>query len=114
MDSLAFVASVAIVLVALHAVVAAYLYRAALPGDRGRDDRDESTDRRATYPTDRWLEATDGAHEATGSSETDETRQCHTCGSANEPGYQFCRNCVADLSGSERTPVSDGAGRLGS
>jgi hypothetical protein len=114
MDSLAFVVGVAVVLLALHAVVVAYLYRAALPGDREAGDTEASTDGRATYPTDRWLQSSEGTEETTSSTGDDDALQCPTCGSDNDPGYQFCRNCVADLSGSNRTPVSDGAGRLGS
>lgn len=48
----------------------------------------------------------DGAAEA---SDDEEVTRCAECGVANDPGYRFCRNCVAELPGA--TPAGTSPGR---
>lgn len=36
----------------------------------------------------------DGAAEA---SDEEDLQRCTECGATNDPGYRFCRNCVAEL-----------------
>ena len=102
MESLALVALLAALLVVLHVAVAAYLYRVTLSADGRRSDGDPRADQRATSPADRRFD--DG----------DETTACPTCGAPNDPSYQFCRRCVADLTGARGTADGVAAGRLGS
>lgn len=102
MESLAFVAAVAVLLVVLHAVVAAYVYRVANSGDGKLFEREASPDQRAVRPT------------AEPSEVPDDSVSCPTCGVPNDPSYRFCRLCVADLSGKQRASAEVAAGRLGS
>lgn len=102
MDSLVFVAGTAVLLVALHVAIAAYLYRVALGRDGPGSDAAATEDERPVLPTDRRAAS------------TDDTVSCPTCGAPNDPGYRFCRRCVADLSGRQPTNGSFAAGRLGS
>ena len=102
MESLAFVAAVALLLVVLHAVVAAYVYRVAHSGDGRLLEREASPDQRAVQRTDEPPEV------------PDDSVSCPTCGAPNDPSYQFCRRCVADLSGKQRASAEVAAGRLGS
>lgn len=104
MESLAFVAAVALLLVVLHAVVAAYVYRVAHSGDGRLLEREASPDERAVQPTD----------EPEPPEVPDDSVSCPTCGAPNDPCYQFCRRCVADLSGKQRASAEVAAGRLGS
>jgi len=97
MESLAFVALVAALLVGLHAVVAAYLYRVALSGEP-RPAEDAGPDRRA--------EATDAG--------ADDALRCPVCGIINDQTYRFCRHCVADLTGQKAADGAVSTGRLGS
>lgn len=101
MESLAFVAAVALVVV-LHVVVAAYVYRVAQPGEGQLFEREASSDERAVPPLDDTLET------------PDDSVSCPTCGAPNDPSYRFCRRCVADLSGKQRASAEVAAGRLGS
>lgn len=102
MESLVFVMGLAALLVALHFVVAAYLYRVALSGDGSGFDREKGTDERTPEAIDRRLDGTDG------------TVPCPTCGAPNDPCFKFCRRCVADLTATQRTAGGASAGRLGS
>ena len=102
MDSLVFVAGTAVLLVALHVAVAAYLYRVALSRDDPASDAAATDDERAVPPGDGRADPADG------------TVPCPTCGTPNDPGYKFCRRCVADLSGKQPTTGGAAAGRLGS
>ena len=102
MESLAFVAAVAVLLFVLHVVVAAYVYRVAHSGDGRFFEREASPDERAALEADASLE------------EPDDSVSCPTCGAPNDPSYRFCRRCVADLSGKQRASAEVAAGRLGS
>lgn len=102
MDSLVFVAGTAVLLVALHVAVAAYLYRVALGRDDPGGDAAVTEDEPPVPPVEKGADLGEGAV------------PCPTCGTANDPGYRYCRRCVADLSGKQRTDGSIAAGRLGS
>lgn len=102
MESLAFMAVAALLLVGLHLVVAAYLYRVALAGEASAFDAGTAPKEQTETPTEEWLE------------EGDETMRCPTCGAPNDPSYRFCRRCVADLTSQHRTADETAAGRLGS
>ena len=98
MESLAFVAAMAAVLVVLHVVVAAYLYRVALSGD-GLEALRDAEDAESASPAAARADA------------GRDTIPCPVCGAPNDPTYRFCRRCVADLSGTGR--AGEVAGRLG-
>lgn len=102
MESLAFIAAVAALLVVLHVVVAGYVYRVAHSGDGRLFAREASSDERAVQSTEGTLD------------ERDDSVSCPTCGAPNDPSYRFCRRCVADLSGKQRASAEFAAGRLGS
>lgn len=55
-----------------------------------------------------WARRTMGGRDAeerraAGGDDDGTALQCPECGTANATGYQFCRDCVADLSGATRT-----------
>ena len=102
MESLAFVVAVAVLLVVLHVVVAAYVYRVTHTRGGGLLEREASADERAVRSAEDPSEVPDASV------------TCPTCGAPNDPNYQFCRRCVADLSGKQRAPAEVAAGRLGS
>lgn len=102
MDSLVFVAATAVLLVALHVAVAAYLYRVALGRDGAGSDAAAADDERPPSPGGRRADPGDGRI------------PCPTCGTPNDPQYRYCRRCVADLSGKQPTNGGVAAGRLGS
>jgi hypothetical protein len=101
MESLAFVAGMAALLAVLHVAVAAYLYRAAMSGEglEALRDAEESGVPRSS------ADGLDADGEAVG---------CPVCGTPNDPSYQFCRHCVADLSGGGSPGGGPVADRLGS
>jgi hypothetical protein len=109
MDSIAWLAVVATLLVILHVAVAAYLYR------RGASNTPTGTDELRSpavtrEPSDPTRTISDDASERG----TDHV-PCPTCGTPNDPSYRFCRRCIADLTGSGRAGDSAEPGkRLGS
>lgn len=99
MEGLLPVAAAAVLFVLLHVAVAAYLYRASVPGRR--ESASES------------VPAQDRVDRAGGPDQ--ERVSCPTCGVPNDPSYRFCRRCVADLrNGVTVARGRDGGERLGS
>lgn len=88
MDSVLWFAAAAAVLIAVHLGIAAYLYRTAMDADGlgGEPEQRASRNRKETGG---------GAGKTAGDGHV----SCPTCGTPNDPGYQFCRRCVADMSG---------------
>lgn len=84
MDPLVWFVVIAVVLVALHVGIAAYLYRSAT-ADSSVASADE-------YLPARSPESEEGSCDGAG-----DTVACGTCGTPNDPSYRFCRKCVADL-----------------
>ncbi len=98
MDDLLWLGAAAGLFVLLHVAVAAYLYRSAAADgpDRAGEYIPAEVDERSADPA-------------------DERVRCPTCGAPNDPSYQFCRRCVADLSaGGASSAAADGGERLGS
>ena len=98
MEGLLALAGAAALLVLLHVAVAAYLYRAA------------STKQEASaseYIPDPDRDRTAG--------DADDRVACPACGAPNDPSYQFCRRCVAELSnGIAASSAANGGKQLGS
>lgn len=88
MDDLVTVAAVTLLVVAIHAAFAVYLYR-SLAGSGSETDPAVRPDAGGTTA---GKEATDRG--------TDAPVRCPTCGTPNDGRFQFCRRCVSDLSGS--------------
>lgn len=75
MEGLGWLVAATVLFVAVHIVIAVYLYR---KGNR----KAEAT----AAPTDSADEPPDQV-------------TCPTCGTPNAPGFRYCRRCVSDLSG---------------
>ena len=103
MDELLTVGVIAVLFMLIHLAFAAYLYRSL---SANRDGNAEATERvrRADSGeksgTDELVSGTSNVDQ------TDErsTVPCPTCGTPNDPSFQFCRRCVSDLSERAATP----------
>jgi hypothetical protein len=112
MDELAVTAAIVLVVFAVHAVFAVYLYRSLIGAESsGTEDagvreslpdlgrRDRGADAAASQPADPVEDA------------SERTVSCPTCGARNAPEFRFCRRCVSDLSNA--TAPSGGRGSTG-
>ena len=98
MEGLFALAGAAALLVLVHVAVAAYLYRAT------------STERQA--PASEYVPDPDRDRTAV---DADDRVPCPACGAPNDPGYQFCRRCISDLSsGIAASSAANGGKQLGS
>lgn len=103
MESLAWIVLLALMLAAVHVVVAVYLYRSA-GSDNAATTAGAFVDRRE----ERSRPAATARTESGGV-------PCPACGVTNDPSFRFCRRCVSDLSGGG--PAAGGpesTGKLGS
>jgi len=92
-------AGAAVLLVLLHVVVAAYLYRTV------------STEQKASASE----YAPDPDRERAASTDAGDRVSCPACGMPNDPSYRFCRRCIADLSsGVSASAGADRRKQLGS
>ena len=106
MDDLVTIAAVGVLVFVVHAAFAVYLYRSlsgsspdGTGGPTGEGETLGGPSGLAADPEDRagagdrQPGGADGAREG--------PVQCPTCGTPNDPRFQFCRRCVSELSGSE-------------
>ncbi len=105
MDQLTATALILAIALGFHALFALYFYRRYLgDGDSKEGPPDELDDiGSATEPS---KAASNG-----GSEERSEI-PCPGCGTPNDPSFQFCCRCVADLS--EKAPAREGFGNRSS
>lgn len=98
MEPIVWIAVASVVLVVLHLSIVGYLYRKGLEEANVQSDPGPAQSR------------VDSVEQA----EVDEDLvHCRTCGTANEPGYRYCRSCVSELSTrSWGAPDGKNAGRL--
>lgn len=97
MEQLVIVGAVTVLLVFVHAAFAVYLYR-SLSAERERGENAASATERFGPTIDATAgETTPESADSDGSNERS-TVSCPTCGTPNDPSFQFCRHCVSDLS----------------
>lgn len=104
MDELLTVGAIAVLFMLIHLAFAAYLYR-SLSADRdggGTTEPTEAVDSGGEPPVDDPVSGTSTVDSA--DTEESSTVPCPTCGTPNDPSFQFCRQCVSDLS--DRTSAS--------
>lgn len=113
MTEIATVAVIAGLALVVHAALAVYLYRSLSdPTTESTESAPESRQCSGELP--RAHEHETGSPQPTKSGHTSadppaerteprsESIQCPVCGVPNDPGFQFCRRCVSELSGGSR------------
>lgn len=111
MDSLGLLLVVATGLVAFHVAIALYLYRVASTANGHPRPNDTSQ----PYSSDGHRANADANTHQRTEARAEKLVRCGICGAPNDPSYRFCRQCVADLSGTGRmTNAPEATERLGS
>jgi hypothetical protein len=97
MDELVTAGAIAALLVGVHAVFAMYLYRVLSAEREQTEAPTDSVERIGSAATDEPPSA--GPQPDPERSGSRPTVPCPICGTSNDPSFQFCRQCVSDLSG---------------
>lgn len=101
MDQLTATALILVIALGFHALFALYFYRRYLLGEdseEGSPERFDDVDSLVTRPEGSVNDEPKGRSEI----------PCPTCGTPNDPSFQFCCHCVADLSDGTATRDSVG------
>jgi len=106
MEDFATIAVIGVLVFLVHAAFAVYLYRSlsgSATGSTGDSKREDPPGEPSGLPSgDRaGPSGAEAVRERSADVEAprEGTVQCPTCGTPNDPQFQFCRRCVSELSG---------------
>ena len=120
MNDVTTIAAVGVLVLLVHAAFAVYLYRslsgsapdgAGEPSGTGESEPFGEPSGLSADPEDRVGAGAGDRHPGGADGAREGAVQCPTCGTPNDPRFQFCRRCVSELSGSE--PPRGGRGTAG-
>ncbi|MCQ4333379.1 hypothetical protein KM295_07775 [Natronomonas sp. F2-12] len=97
MEELVTAGAIAALLVGVHAVFAVYLYRVLSAEPKKTESTADAVERMGSKASDETTTMGPGGDTEQGGDRS--TIPCPVCGVPNDPSFQFCRQCVADLSG---------------